>query len=357
MKMKKNLGVAIIIFMFVSFGLTGTVTSAAAQELSGKTKELYEAAKKEGELVLSVIAVGADKALDEFRRQYPGIKTVLIPSTAGHTASKFRVEMDAGRKPEFDVADVTMSTANMIKPEEAARVDWTEYGVRPSKILSAGTSYDHRFLYWYDMSYVVSYNTDLLKPSDLPKSWYELLDKKWYGKIVVDPRGHGIRTRSYFTDPNECLEYARRLTALKPTFAQRAGSQNTKAVISGEVSIAFDDSLDNILLMQKKGAPIDWLRTIKQISIEHKWYWTPAIAAHPNAARLFMSWAVSDQGAAYYEGVSNRSVLTHEGGSKLAKILKEEDIKVYSSENFDPVALKNNSQIGIEAAKIFGTYK
>jgi len=157
------------------------------------------------------------------------------------------------------------------------------------------------------------------------------------------------------TDEKECLEFARKLAKLKPVYAKRSGSQLTKAVASGQVHIAFDDSLDNVMVMQSKGAPMEWVRSIKKITADHKWMWTPSKAAHPNAAKLFISWAISDEGAAIYEKLSNRSVLTKESNSKLARVLKENGIKVYSEDNFD--VLRRNGRLAKEAARIFGTYK
>ena len=355
MKRRKSFFILTLLTAFIFVLITTSIQVSFADEKSEEIEALYRAAKKEGEVVVSVIAIKADKLLKEFSKKYPGIKTVLIPRSAGKTTAKFRIETAAGRLPEFDVASVTGTTAPNINPDEAASADWAKLGVRSSMILSAGTPFDQKFLYWYDMIYIPSYNTKLVKPAQLPNDWYSLLDKKWEGKIGIDPRGHGIRGRAYITDEKECLEYARKIATLKPIYAKRSGSQLTKAVAAGQVHIAFDDSLDDILVMQKQGAPVDWIKSIQKIAADHKWMWTPTKAAHPNAAKLFMSWAISDEGAAVYEKLSNRGVLTKENNSKLSGVLKESGIKVYSEDNFD--ILKRRGRLSKDAARIFGTYK
>ena len=344
---------AVSVFLLVS--LAGPIMMSHADPASDKVKVLYSEAKKEGQLDVSVIAVNVDKYLQEFSKRYPGIKTSLVPATSGETVAKFIAETAAGRRPEFDVADMSGMQAAEIKTEHAAKFNWVEYGVDPAMVLTSGSRFDHRFLYWYDMTYVVSYNTQLVRPEEVPRSYEDLLDKKWEGKIAVDPRGHGIRTRAFITNEKEALDYARKLAKLKPIFASRAGAQLTKAVVSGEAAIGFDDSLDNVLVSKNMGAPIEWDKHIKKVAVDRKWYWTPSNATHPNAARLFMIWAVSDEGARIYEELSNRAYLTHEGGSKLARMFKEAGVQVISVDNLD--LLGKYGKVAEEASKIFGTMK
>ena len=45
--------------------------------------------------------------------------------------------------------------------------------------------------YWtsvYHNASIIAYNTNLLKPADLPKSYDDLLDPKWKGKMLMDNR-------------------------------------------------------------------------------------------------------------------------------------------------------------------------
>ena len=57
--------------------------------------------------------------------------------------------------------------------------------------------------YWvsaYHNASVMAYNTNLLKPADLPKSYDDLLDPKWKGKMLMDSRERASTMRRRASD-------------------------------------------------------------------------------------------------------------------------------------------------------------
>lgn len=164
---------------------------AWTRDISAREKELYEAAKKEGELTwytaqsddVTAQAMGRD-----FEGLYPGIKVQVVRTTAQVAFQRVSQEVRAGAM-QVDVLSTTdMGHCIALKekkllekyvPENAVKVHEVYKNFDPdgfSHVTSAGLI-------------GMGFNTTKLKPEETPKNWTDLLDPKWKDKIAVGHPG------------------------------------------------------------------------------------------------------------------------------------------------------------------------
>jgi len=143
--------------------------------------------------------------------------------------------------------------------------------------------------------WVQVYNTRLVKPDTLPKSYKDLLDPRWKGKLgiegkdqdwfasVVDVMGGGEAGLKFFRD----------LVAVNGLSVRQGHTLLNNMVISGEVPLAL--TVYNYMPEQakKKGAPIDWFALEPAIARSNA-VGVARRAPHPNAALLFYEYLLGE---------------------------------------------------------------
>jgi iron(III) transport system substrate-binding protein len=146
-------------------------------------------------------------------------------------------------------------------------------------------------------AWTITYNSELVK--DPPKSWADLA-KPEYGKMhlgqTVVAAGGGPFARAMFERKVLGEDYWAKQASLKPTlFPSQAPMVD--AMIRGEIGIA---PLVTVLAipLAAQGAPIKWFFAPEGVPVTVFCAGIAKGAAHPNAARLFMDWALSREGQA-----------------------------------------------------------
>jgi iron(III) transport system substrate-binding protein len=149
--------------------------------------------------------------------------------------------------------------------------------------------------------WVQAYNTKLVKPEELPKSYADLLDPKWKGKLgieakdqdwfasVVDVMGGGERG----------LDYFRHMVTINGMSVRLGHTLLTNMVVSGEVPLGL--TVYNYMPEQqkKKGAPIDWFALEPAIARSNA-VGIAANAPHPKAARLFYDYLLGEEAQRHF---------------------------------------------------------
>src|SRR5262245_28713124 len=153
------------------------------------------AGRTDGTVTLIVYSPHGKELLTEFEKRfeekYPGVDVRWLYMPSQNALDRIRSEK---ANPQADIwwgAPSTMfSQAEKEGLLEAYKPSWADH-------VDADAHSPNDFWYGtYQTPEVIAYNTEALKPEDVPKDWDELLDPKWRGKIIIrDPLASGtVRT-------------------------------------------------------------------------------------------------------------------------------------------------------------------
>lgn len=287
-KTMKTMGRALVIA--ASVGLT-SLAHAEAPAPSKVTPELVEAAHKEGKAVwyTSVDVQVAERIAKAFEAKYPGVSVQVERSGAERIFQRLGQEYGSN----IHAADVVNSS------DAAHFIIWKRNGwLAPYVPEDVAQHYppehkdpDGLYATWRASLSVIGYNTKLVKPDEAPKSFADLLDPKWSGKIVKAHPGYSgtILTSTYEIARDIGWPFLEKL-AKQRVMQVQSSTEPPKKVALGERPVMADGNEYNMFLLKEKGSPVEIVYPVEG---------TPFIASpsailkdapHPNAARLFQSY-------------------------------------------------------------------
>ena len=274
--------------------MCGLLTILLATPLRANTHEaLIEGAKKEGSLVLytSMTVEQAQKLNDAFRVKYPFLQVQMFRAVGERLLTKIMTETQAGRF-DFDVVQSAETQAYFLKKRNLL----ARYLSPETKQLQKGF-FDAEG-YWaaiYMMPNVIAYNTRMLKRSEVPVSDEDLLNPKWRGKIGMDhtkPEWFSWKLKRIGRDKG--LAYMKRLGAQE--FRLYSGlTIITGLLAAGEFPLVLNTYIHNAEDAKRKGAPVDWVAQ-DPVFTKFQPIGVAAKAPHPNAAKLFVDFMLSQEG-------------------------------------------------------------
>jgi iron(III) transport system substrate-binding protein len=143
---------------------------------------------------------------------------------------------------------------------------------------------------------VIAYNTNLVKKEDAPKSFADLLDPKWSGKIVKAHPGYSgtIMTATQQIARDLGWEYLEKLAQQKVMQVQSA-SDPPKKLALGERAIQADGNEYNLLQIKEKNGPVEIVYPTEGVPIVVGPNGVFKNAPNPNAARLFQCYCFTTE--------------------------------------------------------------
>lgn len=250
------------------------------------------AARKEGRVVVygSVVPQAMEELHKNFEKKYD-VKVDYWRGSSTAVAERAQSEWRAGR-PAFDVVESSWDVMILMKKEGL----FARY-IPPSseKFSEQFKEKDALITPWRILPISILYNTDLVKAAEAPKSLEELLDPKWKGKISMpDPSRH-TTTAKFFWNLEKFMgakwrEYAKNLAKQQPLLVESLAPV-TPAIIKGEahVGIAY------IKFVKQYKGPV-FYATLDKYLADPNHLALGAKAARPNAAKLYIEYAVSPDG-------------------------------------------------------------
>ena len=202
--------------------------SALAQ--SSESAKLIEAAKKEGELVIYGTSDLAQATIinEKFQAKYPFIDVKLNRMTGDKLFPRVIAETRSGKF----LSDILQNTALGI------------YFLKKGNFLARYVSPEERAYgnefkdpgYWATSSmnlHVIGYNTKNVARSQLPKTWEDLLNPAWSGRLMVSPREQWFAWMLQVMGKEKGLNYMRALAKQKPTVRREPTALRAQLVIAG----------------------------------------------------------------------------------------------------------------------------
>jgi iron(III) transport system substrate-binding protein len=141
-------------------------------------------------------------------------------------------------------------------------------------------------------------NTNLVRAGEEPKSWKDLADPKWRGKILMDdPRSAGAGNSLFVSTvrhPALGKEFHQKVAQNKPVFVGAGTYQQIATrVAQGEYAIGFPVDADAVL--ELKGAPIKWIAPTEGVTYTIMGIGLVKNAPRPNASKAFIDFTLSDE--------------------------------------------------------------
>jgi iron(III) transport system substrate-binding protein len=257
-----------------------------------REQRLLQGAKKEGSVALytSLNLKDSVPITEAFEKKY-GIKVSLWRSSSEKVVQRALTEARAGRFTP-DVLET-----NGPEMEALHREKLLEEFYSPSfKDIPPGAFPKHRE-YVADRFnfFVIGYNTNQVKPADVPGSYEDLLHPRWAGKIGIeasDVDWFGALVKSM--GEKKGLDFFGRLAASRPQV--RSGhTLIAELVASGEFPIAISVYNHNIERLAQKGAPVKW-KPLRPTFGRPNAIGLSRNAPHPHAGLLFADFMLSREG-------------------------------------------------------------
>jgi iron(III) transport system substrate-binding protein len=267
---------------------------AAPPPAEAVTPELIAAAKKEGKISFySALELNtAERLARDFEQKYPGISVRVERSGAERIFQRIAQEQGSG----ISAVDVANST------DPAHYLDWKKNDwlaayvpedvakhFPADQIDPDGTSATS--CAWFE---VIGYNTEQVKREEAPKSYADLLDPRWRGKIVkAHPSYSGaIMTATFVLARDLGWPYLEKLSQQRVMQVQSAADP-PKKILLGERAVMADGNDYNLVLAKDQGKPVEVVYPAEGAPLIIVPSGIFKNAPNPNAARLFQSYFFS----------------------------------------------------------------
>ena len=317
--MKIVLGIVTSAFFYLALG-NSMAMAAQADAWKADWEKTLQAAKKEGQLVLYGSA-DFEALFGEFHKKYPEIKVTGVYGRGADVAKRMMAE----RRAEKYLADLYVNglTTGYNVFYKAKALDSLAQALVLPEVTDASKWWQgkHHYVdpenqYLFNLNgearIVLAYNTKQVNAGEI-KSYWDVLNPKWKGKIVAyDPTLGGA---------GDALRFFYHHKALGPDFIRRVLTE-TDLVISTDtrqmgdwlaggkyaLSLFAPISRMDLDLMQTQGLPVNWFdpEQLKEGAYVTAGSGGVALinkAPHPNASKVALNWLLSREGQIAYQTI------------------------------------------------------
>lgn len=275
-------------FATPAFAADASLVNATAADRQGK---LEAAAKAEGSMSLytSIAQKDVPVLIEPFEKRY-GIKVNVWRASGDTTLQRIVQEQRAGR--------YTVDAVHFSAPELEAlhREKLLQPVASPhfADLIEGAVPAHREWVSTLLSVWVQAYNTNLVKKEELPKTYRDLLDPKWKGKL-----GYEVENIEWFTTVANALggdagvQFFRDLAATNGLSIRKGHTLLNNLVAAGEVPVAL--TVYNYMPEQAKaqGAPVDWF-VLEPAVARPNGAGVMKNAQSPNAAALFVDYMLSE---------------------------------------------------------------
>ncbi len=305
----------------VAAALGATLISASAQ-VPQSWQDVVAAAKKEGKVVFynNLQPNGIEPLLQKFQAANPGIRAEQIRLGSNPLIERFETEFNAGRH----IADVLVTFPDQ-RIYEGMKKGWMAEWAPPELPNFPPDINEGNMLFTLQNAReAIIWNKGLVKDADAPKEWTDLFDPKWKGKVGMNPPWRSVSIQqivAFLQDQGH--DVAQKLKDNDVRFFEGSGGI-IQAVIRGDVQVAeLTDLPLNPLL--EDGAPIGFVYPKSGTTRSANKIFVAKNAPHPNAAKVFVNWLMTEAGQKALQEHAGLSV-TRKGVPPLSKLPSTEQL-------------------------------
>lgn len=280
-----------------------TVEEVALLKSADRQKVLVEGARKEGKLLwysTLIVEQLVRPMKAAFEKEYPFVQIEFFRGNSERVAQKLIEEYQA-RRYDVDLVDGTVTVALVRRAGFVQRFFSPHLAEYPPELKDPQGYWGVSNLYFMTLGY----NSRMVKPNEVPKSWEDLLNPKWRGEIIWSTsRGSGapvfIGNILAAIGQKAGMEYLQRLA--KQNIAKSTASARAllDLVIAGEYPLVLNIFNHHAVISRKAGAPSEW-QPIEPVAAPVHTLGLPKNSPHPHAAMLFIDFVLSTKGQKVFQ--------------------------------------------------------
>lgn len=256
-----------------------------------RTARLIAGARKEGFLNLysSAITEHMNAVAAAFEKKY-GVKVRLWRGGSEEILQRTVTEARGGRF-DMDVAETASPQIIAIAREKLLRpVETPIAGDLMREAAATGQPFFPSRL----IVFTGAYNTNLIKPADLPKTYADLASPKWKGKLGIEADDNNwLMGLADALGEDKAVALFRDIVTKNGISVRKGHTLMANLVASGEVGIALTIYYHEVEPLKRTGAPIQELNLAPVFAFTAG-AGVAARSVHPNAAVLFLDFLLSD---------------------------------------------------------------
>ena len=271
-----------------------TAADTAGYTGADREKKLYEGAKKEGQLNIYTSAQTDDMGalVKGFEAKYPGIKVNVWRSSSEKVLQRAVQEARANRA-AMDIAETngpeleSMSREKILVAVKSPHLkDLIAEAIRPHGEW-VGTRLN---------VFVQAYNTQAVKKEEVPRTWEDLANPKWKGKLGIEQEDADWLAGQYAQlGADKAAKVFKQIVDTNGISVRKGHTLLTQLVASGEIPLALTVYNYKAEQLKQKGAPIDWFHIGPAIARPNGVAMSKN-APNPHAAALFFDYEISEEG-------------------------------------------------------------
>ena len=267
----------------------GGARDLALYQGADRHDRLVEAAKKEGELSVYHVYPNLPVLTAAFSKKY-GIKVKAWRSGSEAVLQRVTTEARGGRF-EVDVVQNNAPENEAAYREKLLQEVWSPY----LKDLVPAATPAHKA--WVGITldvWTAAYNTNALKKEDLPKSYADLQDPKWKGRLGIEANNHAwFGALLAELGEEQGMKIFNTIVATNGISARKGHSVLTNLVASGDIALALTVYSWNPEQLKKKGAPIEGL-ALQPVMAQPSTIAVTRRAPNPASALLFVDFMLGE---------------------------------------------------------------
>lgn len=266
--------------------------SAPAQSAAPEREQkLLEGARREGSLTVYTSMVEKDiRQLSEaFQKKY-SVKVTFWRGSAQKVLQRTVAEARSGR----NEVDVVQNPAVQMEALHEEKLLQSAHSPFVSELTARALPVHGEWVAMRAYVFVQAYNTQKVSKEELPRSFSDLLDPRWKGRLGIEAKGDAwFSSLLQAMGEEKGLSFFRQLVATNGLSVRSGNSVLNNLVVAGEVPFALGVYSYLPERAQRKGAPIN------SIALQPTIGYTDGIgmarhAPHPHAAALFVDFMLSD---------------------------------------------------------------
>jgi len=291
--MKRLLSLAFALSFAVPVAAQAPADIAAASQLRGeaRTKALVEGARREGEVMVYHSSQLDDlkPVFDAFTQKY-GVKVRNWRSSSENVVQRVISETRAGKRDVDFIENNSPEMEALRREKMLLRMDSPHFADLRPGTLAAHHEYATSTL---DV-FVQAYNTEKVKREELPKSYQDLLDPRWKGRLGIEAEDQAwFGTLLHDLGEARGTKLFRDIVATNGVSVRKGHTLLATLVASGEIPFALTVYNYKPPQLKARGASIDWIVLQPAIAQLHA-VAVPATGSHPYAAMLLFDFFLGE---------------------------------------------------------------